>query len=102
MMLNETNEVRETRSALVPQETLIARGLPTYCYAMHPSTKEITMIRRGQMGYHVFPDDGTGLTVDDLNRAIGVTAAQREAMSAGSIFGFHVPGADPLFYKDAK
>jgi hypothetical protein len=101
-MIGETNEVRETRSALIPQETLERRGLPAYCYALHPSTGEVTMIRRGQMGYHVFPDDGTGLTVDDLNRAIDVSPAQREAMIAGSIFGFHVPGADPAMYRNAK
>jgi hypothetical protein len=101
MQVGETNEVRETRSALIPQETLAARGLPPRCYALHPSDGRMVLIKRGKMGYFAF-DVVSQLTVDELNHALGVTPAMREAMVAGSIFGFHVPGADPAFYKNAK
>jgi hypothetical protein len=96
--LDETKEVRETRSALLPQESLIAMGLPPYCYAAHPSSGELIMIRRGQMGFTTSPFK-VAQTVDELNAIIGVDDAQREAMLSGSIFGFHVPGADPRMYR---
>jgi len=33
-------------------------------------------------------------TVNSLNKSRGVTPAQREAMTAGSMFGWHVPAAN--------
>ena len=38
--------------------------------------------------------------VDDLNRKIGITKAQAEAMKAGSMFGWKVPAADPKNYDE--
>ena len=35
-----------------------------------------------------------------MNRNIGVTPAQREAMKAGSMFGWHTPAADPKNYTE--
>ena len=41
--------------------------------------------------------------VNEYNSKLGVTRAQEEAMRTGSMFGFHVPGADPKNYdKDGK
>ena len=41
--------------------------------------------------------------VDEYNEKLGVTKAQAEAMVAGSMFGWHVPAADPKNYdKDGK
>lgn len=52
-------------------------------------------VTRGAPGYQpIF----TPLSADELNDSIGVTAAQREAMLHGSMFGFHTKGADPDTY----
>ena len=37
---------------------------------------------------------------DDLNATQGDTIQQREAMAAGSLFGFHTPAADPESYDE--
>ena len=36
-----------------------------------------------------------------INIALGVSPPQREAMAAGSMFGYACPAADPLNYDDA-
>ncbi len=74
------------------------KGMPTHCYSTLPSTGEPIMIRYAERGYYPFqlPD---GATVEELNKAIGVTYEQRQAMEAGSMFGWRVPGADPKNYK---
>ena len=45
------------------------------------------------------PSENRRLT-DEMNRNIGVTPAQREAMKAGSMFGWHTPAADPKNYTE--
>lgn len=35
-----------------------------------------------------------------MNRRGGVSKAQAEAMKAGSMFGFHIPAADPKNYDE--
>jgi hypothetical protein len=54
------------------------------------------------MGYYstghdapVFSVAAARVLVDRLNVRIGVTDAQQLAMVAGSLYGFHVPAADP-------
>lgn len=39
---------------------------------------------------------------DDANESMGVTDAQRQAMEAGSMFGWNVPGADPAKYQEQE
>jgi hypothetical protein len=52
------------------------------------------MIRRGMAGYHPLPSL-TDEVAKRWNDANSVTKAQIEAMKAGSMFGWEVPGADP-------
>jgi len=82
----------------------VADGLPKMCYAMNDVTKRLILIRRGEAVYHELQDDESLLlaatpgVVDRLNGTLGVTPAQREAMVAGSMFGWNVPAADPTRY----
>lgn len=57
----------------------------------------IIAIERGEMG---FKPIYSRKTAAELNAAEGVTPQQREAMLVGSIFGWHVAGADPDFHND--
>ena len=81
----------------------IRDSLPKQCYSTLASTGEIILIKRGEDGY--FPSDlpNSGKeenrrVVDERNRKIGVSKAQEAAMSAGSMFGWDVPAADPRSY----
>jgi hypothetical protein len=99
-MLDENRDIRETRSASIPDAELAARGLPEYCFTEHPVDHAIVILRRGKMGYWTAEHDPiTGTTVSELNRALGITPAQEKAMLDGSMFGFHVPGADPKYHQ---
>jgi hypothetical protein len=76
----------------------VAAGLPPVSYASLPSSpKEVIQVLRGVKGYYVRPLL-YGASVDELNKSMGVTHAQAEAMLAGSMFGWHVPAADPAYY----
>ena len=70
----------------------VLQKLPKVCAARLLSDKSPIFIRRGEPGYHPAPP---GTDVADFNRRHGVTAKQVEAMLTGSMFGFHVPGANP-------
>jgi len=62
------------------------------------------IIHRGQSGYT--PTDNYSETATPkeaarkLNETMGITPAQEEAMVAGSMFGWAVPGADPKNYDE--
>ena len=80
-------------------------GLPEKCYAVLPSSDEIITIKHGEDGY--FHTDKYGhdrahaqAIVDEYNGQLNVTKAQAAAMLAGSMFGWHVPGADPKNYDE--
>ena len=77
--------------------------LPNDCYSVLPSTGELISIHRGENGY--FPCDSSKpdpeanrLFADTSNKIFGITRAQEEAMLAGSMFGWDVPGAKPWHY----
>lgn len=72
--------------------------LPEVCASRLPSTGEPILIERGASGYYAgtFNSDP-----DKFNREWEVTPAQVQAMEAGSMFGWHVPGANPDKYPDA-
>jgi hypothetical protein len=79
-------------------------GLPSYCYAVHPVDGEVIRLVAGEKGYYVsnyqaHGDQSAQNVADDLNAGLGVSKAQVEAMECGSLFGFHVPGANPAIYE---
>lgn len=79
-------------------------SLPDKCFSYLESTGEMIVITKGEPGYTltgIYPQDATpkeGVTA--VNEANGVTRAQEAAMVAGSMFGWHVPDADPKNYDD--
>lgn len=86
------------------------RLLPEACYVYVPTTGGIGMVRRGEQGYRPValltppsPLAPSGKSDGELlaaqkNAKLGVTKVQAAAMSAGSMFGWHVPAADPRNY----
>lgn len=87
--------------------------LPELCYVLlehNAPGKRIAIISAGESGYYPTKlDDNPSLGVDQLrtvvshlNRRLGVTPAQAEAMFVGSLFGWDVPGADPDRYSASK
>jgi hypothetical protein len=82
--------------------------LPEQCYSILPSSGEIIIVKRNEKGYYnpnipAASKEGAREIVNEYNAKLGVTRAQEEAMRTGSMFGFHVPGADPKNYnKDGK
>ena len=85
--------------------TPLRASLPDKCYGYLRSTGDIVIIRRGIDGY--FPTDmrisdieSAKSIVREYNEAMEVSKAQEQAMMAGSMFGWHVPGADPTNYDE--
>lgn len=80
-------------------------SLPEQCYIYLPTSQEIGIVKKGEMGYYrsdlspVYGESGQEF-VDELNRRGGVSKAQEAAMLAGSMFGWQAPGADPKNYDD--
>jgi hypothetical protein len=82
-------------------ETL--KKLPPECFSTLPSDRcRLIGLHRGVPGYTPLKRCDTPEAAEDLaahwNANRGVTDAQREAMIAGSMFGWHVPAADPDAY----
>ena len=77
-------------------DQLAARGLPAVAYVDNhdktPSAPRALRLSRGEPGFRFVV---TAWTAAELNKQIGVTAAQASAMHCGSMIGWHVPGADP-------
>ncbi|CAH0343684.1 hypothetical protein [Rhizobium sp. CECT 9324] len=82
----------------------INSNLPEVCYAYVDEIQQVVGILRGESGYripsnlpsHLAGDaDASRAWVDNRNIAMDVTPAQREAMVAGSAFGWDLPIADP-------
>ncbi len=78
------------------------KGLPEFCYAELPSTKEYIIIKRGEKGYYRVNElsDAYLCSVDRNNELIGVTKAQKEAMIAGSMWGWDVTASNPAMYDE--
>ena len=76
------------------------RALPLYCYGYLPTTGEEIRIDFATSGYTPYRKLKSDKDVKEINREIGVTPAQAEAMKVGSMFGWNVPGADPKSYDE--
>ena len=87
------------------------KKLPEWCFAMHPKKHIIIRIDRGESGFsltiaedmpYISTKDYKNLYefIDHLNENIGVTPGQRQAMIFGSMFGWHLPMADPDVYDE--
>ena len=79
--------------------------LPETCLATLPGQGDLVILKRGETGYFRSDwetgDKVKNQEIADLhNRRCGITPAQVEAMKVGSMFGFHVPGANPQLYFD--
>ena len=76
------------------------KGLPLYSYAYLPTTQEEIRIDIAQSGYTPIRKQGNGRAANEMNRELGISPAQAEAMKVGSMFGWNVPGADPKNYDE--
>ena len=79
--------------------------LPDFCLSTLPSTGQLIVLKRGERGYYA-SDWDTGNREENQNiarehnRRRGISDIQEAAMSAGSMFGWNLPGADPQWYLD--
>mgnify|MGYP000491650338 CR=1 FL=1 len=73
----------------------VLNDLPEMCMVQDIADKsKVICIKKGEQGY--WPMEGwTWSAAIRFNERQGISAAQIEAMQAGSMFGFDVPGADP-------
>lgn len=83
-----------------------ARGLPAAAAVISPANPcAVVIVRREVAGYWPIRecDDEASATalMAAINGGLGVAAPQREAMLAGSLFGWDCPAADPQTY-DAR
>lgn len=79
--------------------------LPEICYSVSDSG-ELIQLHRNQSGYYPsalssLDETKNRILANQLNADLCVTKAQEQAMLAGSMFGFDVPGADPDRYTDS-
>ena len=77
--------------------------LPDMCYSTLPSGGTLILLKRGESGYFQTDWNQNDLEknrrlADYFNQKRGISKAQEEAMSVGSLFGWDKPGADPKVY----
>ena len=81
-------------------------SLPEQCYSVLPDTEELIIIKKGESGYYRTDIDmgskaENRALADEYNAKSGSSKAQEQAMSAGSMFGWAVPAADPKNYDES-
>lgn len=89
-------------SSVIP----LRSSLPAQCYSTLAGTGEVILVKKGESGYYKTDLDmgdraKNRALVEEYNQKLGVTKAQESAMQAGSMFGWHVPAADPNSYDEA-
>lgn len=78
-------------------------NLPEACYSYVATENEVVILKRGETGYYKTgiyakdADEGKFITREQ-NARMGITELQENCMQIGSMFGFHVPGANPANY----
>ena len=80
-------------------------SLPEQCHSVLPDTGELIISKKGESGYYRTDIDmgskaENRALADECNAKSGVSKAQEQAMSAGSMFGWAVPAADPKNYDE--
>ena len=80
-------------------------NLPRESYHVMEVSNEIVKVVRGMQGYYptfriAETREQAQLLADQMNKDLGVTKAQAEAMFVGSLFGWNVPGANPDNYDE--
>ena len=88
----------QTGATVIP----LRSSLPVKCFSVSEYSNDLIEITLGTNGYSHAGKDLGSLTprdaADRLNRELGVTKAQEQAMVAGSMFGWATPAADPANY----
>lgn len=80
-------------------------SLPDRAYVFIETSPELGIVEKGKKGYYrtqiTAPTKAERIAMaDELNQKLGVTKAQAEAMKCGSMYGWHVPLANPQNYDD--
>ena len=94
--------IERNGSTVIP----LRSSLPEQCYSVLPDTGELIIIKKGESGYYRTDIDIGSKTenralADEYNAKSGISKAQEQAMSAGSMFGWAVPAADPKNYDES-
>ena len=76
--------------------------LPAQAYVLKSGSDEVILVKKGETGFYPTALRGDREFVRGLNEKLNVTPAQAQAMMTGSLFGWHVPGADPAAYEDSE
>lgn len=77
-----------------------ADGLPDMAYVHPAGSDHLGIVKRGELGYYRTDFPGDDRIARKLNDRLGVTPAQAMAMECGSMFGWHVPAADPKAHEE--
>lgn len=88
-------------NAVIP----LRSSLPEQCYSVLPDTGGLIIIKKGESGYYRTDIDMGSKSenralAEEYNAKSGISKAQEQAMSAGSMFGWAAPGADPKNYDE--
>ena len=88
----------QTGSTVIP----LRSSLPEKCFSVSEYSNDLIEVTKGYSGYSHAGKELGSLTpreaADRLNRELGVTKEQEQAMVAGSMFGWATPAADPANY----
>ena len=92
--------MEKNKNTVIP----LRSSLPDRCYVYLMATGELGIVEKGLAGYsptYITPAAGGGKELAaEMNKENGVTPAQAAAMSAGSMFGWDCPAADPKNYDE--